>query len=368
MTESFSLPIGPLTVFAVLIVVNAFFVAVEFALLASMRGRLDDLVAEKRFGARSAVDLSRRIGVVLAGTQLGITIASLLLGDIAEPAVGSIIEHLIGSKLGEGVRHTVALVIALVIVVFVHTLLGEMVPKNLALARPETLLRLTGAPMRVVIVVFSPIIHGLNRLAAVGARLVGVQPATEQRDAATAAEISVMLTASLDEGLLAPVEHDLLRGTMSVLERTVGSAMVPRDGIVAVPRSASAADIAEVIRSTGRSRVLITGGSLDDIIGFVHVKDLLRLDRQSMRLPLAITTFRATLSVTADEPLSDVLSVMRQQGRHVAVVSAAPLPDATSGSTLGMVTLEDILESIVGDIFDESDDDEPRSPRIGRPR
>ncbi len=162
---------------------------------------------------------------------------------------------------------------------------------------------------------------------------------------------------------------------MGVVVRTVSSAMLPRDRIVSVPRSTPVAQIEEVIRSSGLSRVVITGRDLDDVIGFVHVKDLLRLPADAADRPLPIGVFRATLVVTAGERLGEVLLAMREQRRHVAVVvGEAPVvggvgdvagvdrrtpgglePIPSNGRTVGMVTLEDILESIVGDIVDESD-------------
>ena len=353
------IPTGALLAFAGLMAVNAFFVAVEFALLASMRSRIEQLRDERRPGARWALSTLGRVGLVLAATQLGITVASLLLGEVAEPAVGSIIEHLIGTSLSEGVRRSVALVLALIIVVFLHTLLGEMVPKSLALAKPEESLLITAGPMLVMITVLRPVIITLNWLAGIGARPFGVAPAVELREARTSAEISLMMAESRQEGLLADSEHDLLAGAMAVVVSTVSSAMVPRDQIVSVPRSTPVGEIEEIVRASGLSRVVITGRDLDDVIGFVHVKDLLRLPPEAADRPLPIGVFRATLLVTAGERLGEVLLAMRAQRRHVAVVlSDEPVAAGIVGPatrTVGMVTLEDILESIVGDIVDESD-------------
>ena len=376
------IPTGALLGFAGLMLVNGFFVAVEFALLASMRSRIERLRDDRRPGARWALSAMGRVGLVLAATQLGITVASLLLGEIAEPAVGSILEHLLGSALSEGVRRSVSLVVALVIVVFLHTLLGEMVPKSLALAKPEQSLLLTAGPMLLMITVLRPVIATLNWLAGLGARPFGVAPGVALREARTSAEISMMMAESRQEGLLADSEHDLLTGALGVVVRTVSTAMLPRDRIVSVPRSTPVAEIEEVIRASGLSRVVITGRDLDDVIGFVHVKDLLRLPPEAGSRPLPTGVFRATLVVTAGERLGEVLLAMREQRRHVAVVvsgdaaddatrHAGPMPGSSSavapggsarpatalpvGRTVGMVTLEDILESIVGEIFDESD-------------
>lgn len=338
-----------LAVGVALIAANGFFVAMEFALLAARRARIEDSVEEGRFGAVSALSGMQSLNVQLAACQLGITAMSLMLGWIVEPVLGGSIEHLFGrTALPEGAASVIGLVIALTILSFVHMVAGEMVPKSVALAKPEATLMLLAPAHRAVTTALRPVVWGLNGLGLLGARLLRVEPADELTQAHTPEELSVMLDEAAARGQLAAGEADLLTGALGFLRVHVHEVMVPARDLVMVPATATVAEAESLLVRSGHSRVLVTDG--DEVIGFLHVKDLLAHEEMAGADLLPPGLVRVALRVDADETLPDVLLKMRRARRHVAVVSGNS--DSPIG---GLVTMEDILEAIVGEITDESD-------------
>lgn len=346
--EEFSF--GALGFSILLVVVNGIFVAAEFSLLASTRGRVEELAEGGAATARVALRSMASLGTTLAGTQLGVTIASLALGSVAEPAIGAVFSSLFTTlRVPSGVISGLSLVFALSVVVFMHLLIGEMIPKSVALSAPERTLLALVIPIRGFVMIFRPVIWMLNQMARGIVKLFGVTPADELRSAHTAAEISVMLEESQREGLIEDDEQTMLAGALAFVERSVADVMVPRDRIRSVAATESVANVEEVIRETGHSRVLVDGARPGSLAGFVHVKDLLALsdDEQAGTLPRSL--IRLTFSVSCTEELGPLLVRMRATQRHLAIV----IDDQRTA--IGLVTLEDIIESIVGDIFDETD-------------
>jgi CBS domain containing-hemolysin-like protein len=334
---------------AFLIVVNGVFVAMEFAMLASLRTRIEPWAAEGRFGARDALAAMRSLGPTLAGTQLGVTIASLALGSLAEPRVESLFDRLFQAvHLPHAAVQVLALVVSLSVVVFLHLLFGEMVPKSIALAAPERTLVVLAAPVRVFVWLLRPVIVVLNLLARLGARALGAEPSDELRASRTAAELAVMLEESTEEGLLGGEELELLTGAMDLVDRSVAELMVPAARIVSVPAGCPVEEAEDAARASGHSRLLVVDRDLDHVVGFIHVKDLLRLGAAEREQPLPVP-LRAHLSVAPSTPLGDVLVEMQLRRIHLAVVGEPAI------GTVGMITLEDVLESMVGEIVDESD-------------
>jgi CBS domain containing-hemolysin-like protein len=341
---------APLLLAVVLLFANAFFVASEFALIAARRTQIEHLASEGNARARTSLGLMRELSLQLAGAQLGITMASLGLGFVAEPAVASVLESAL-EPLGLPSRllHTVAFIAALSIVVFFHMVIGEMVPKNVAIAAPERTLLWLSLPVRAYSALFRPIIRTLNALANLGLRLVRIEPRDELAFTHTAEELASMLAASRQEGLLEEFEHGLLRGALGFGERQVASIMVPRDRVRAIPRSATVAEAEEVVVATGHSRLIVYGRDIDDVLGFVHAKDLLRLPPSAREHPIPAGRIRRMLVVARTRRLEEVLVAMRRARVHLAVVVDP------GGRTAGIVTLEDLLEELVGEIRDEHD-------------
>lgn len=342
--------VGALVLALLLLVANAFFVAVEFALVASRRSKLETMVDEGNAAARRALVAVQDVSRQLAGAQLGITISSLLLGLIAEPAVAHLIEELVDDivDIPESLLHSIGFGIALSIVVFLHMVFGEMVPKNIAIAGPERTLLLLELPNRLYMTLFGPVITLLNGLANAVLHLLGVEPADEVGGSHTTGELADMISSSREEGLIAEVEDRMLRGALSIGEAPIADLMIRRDGIGHVPRSATPAEAEALVVSSGHSRLLVVGSGLDDVLGFIHAKDLLTIPAHLRDRPLPLGRVRRIPIVGPDTVVDDVLYALQTARVHLAVV-------ADGDRTVGLVSLEDVLEELVGDIVDESD-------------
>ena len=335
-----------------LLVANGFFVAVEFALIASRRTKLEALVQEGSARARLALGSMRNLNLQLAGAQLGITMASLVLGYVAEPTVAGLIEHAVERfvDIPSGVLHSIGFVVALTIVAFLHMVIGEMVPKNIAIAAPERTLLALALPNRAYVTMFGPLLRVLNGMANSGVRALGVEPQDELATAASADELAAMLGASRDEGLIEEIAHQLLTGALDLGDRSITTVLVPVDDVVWLPRTATPAEAEALVVSSGHTRLLIAGeGGVDDVLGFLHAKDLLTIPEGARERPLPLGRVRRMLVLGADTSLDDALLAMQQARIHVAVVGDQ------AGHSLGIVTLEDVIEELVGDIRDESD-------------
>lgn len=340
-----------LTFMALLLLANAFFVAVEFALIASRRTKLEALAAQGSARARLAIGSMRQLNVQLAGAQLGITMASLALGYVAEPTVAGFLEDTVSRVVDvpERLLDTGGFVVALIIVAFLHMVVGEMVPKNIALASPERTLMALALPNRAYVTVLGPLLRVLNAISNAGVRLLGVKPRDELATAASAEELAAMLGASRDEGLIEEMAHRLLTGALDLGDRAVTTVMVPREGVVWLPRAATPAEAEALVVASGHTRLLVAGEGLDDVLGFLHAKDLLLVPGAARNRPLPLGRVRRMLLVRGDSSLDDALLAMQQARLHVALVVDA------AGRTLGIATLEDVIEALVGDIRDESD-------------
>jgi CBS domain containing-hemolysin-like protein len=339
----------------VLVALNGLFVAAEFAMVASQRSRLELAAAQGSRRAGHALAAMADLPRQLAGSQLGITICSLALGVLGEPAVAHVIQPVLDrvGALSHGVTHGIAFAVALLVVVTFHMVLGEMVPKGVALAGPERTLLLLAPVSRAFTTAFRPVIWALDALSAALVRLMGLTPKRSLGGLVTAAELASLFDASLDEGVLEEFEHSLLAGALDLGGRPVSAVMVPRERVVTVHGRMSVAAIERVANQTGHSRLPVVGSGIDNVVGFLHVKDLLALAPDARDKPLPPELVRRLHAVPHDRPLDDVLRAMRRARTHLAVVRGP------RGRTLGVVTLEDVLESFVGDIRDESDRDAP---------
>lgn len=342
---------GYLVVAVVLLAANAFFVAVEFALLASRATRLEPMADGDDKRAAIALEAVRDLQPQLAGAQLGITMASLGLGFVAEPAVADLLETGIDSlvELPSGLLHTVSFLVALSIVVVLHMVLGEMVPKNVALAAPERSARLLAPLHHAYVSLLRPVVWSLTAMSNGIVRLLGFEPVDELNTALTVNQFHILLEDAVEEGKLEDVEHELLAGALDFRARTAGSIMVPASKLMSVPRSTSVAEIEQLVASSGHSRIPLTAVGPDDVIGFVHSKDILQFGMEERDGPIPLEMVRRMLIVPPEQSVRDLMRSMRRQRRHMALVQ---LP---GGDLLGMVTLEDVLEALVGDITDETD-------------
>lgn len=333
-----------------LLIANGFFVGAEFALTAARRSRLEEMAAKGDGASRTALLCIKELSFSLAGAQLGITIASLLLGFIAEPSVAVLIEdalHPLG--LSETALHSVAFAIALVIVVFLHMVVGEMAPKNMVIAHPDQSARLLAPSFRLFVNLFRPFIRALNAVANGILRLFGVEPQDELEESHSAADISALISDSAREGLLGQIEHRLLSGAIGFGDKDAADVMVPRTEVNAVAAQSTPADVERMVLQTGHSRLPVFASDIDHILGFVHAKDLLRVDGSARDDVLERGLIRAMLVIPESRRLHALLFDMRRERRHFALVIDE------HGGTSGIVTIEDLLEELVGEIRDEYD-------------
>jgi CBS domain containing-hemolysin-like protein len=347
-----------------LLLANGFFVGAEFALIAARRTRIEQLADEGSAPAITALKSIREVSFMLAGAQLGVTMASLGLGFVAEPAVAHGIEAGLGNvvALPIGVLHTLSFVIALTILVFFHMVIGEMAPKNIAIAEPEKTALFLAMPMRAYVNVFRPFIHLLNLLANASVRLLGIEPKDEMLDVHSSREIASMINRSAEEGMLEDFKERLLSGAIELGDRDAGSAMVPRTEMTAIPDSVAPRDIERLVVETGHSRFPVYHDDLDDVVGFFHAKDLLKVPDDRRDLALNRDLIRTVLIVPESRKLRPLLLDMRREHTHFALVIDE------HGGTAGIVTLEDLLEELVGEIRDEYDVSELGVERLGDAR
>jgi CBS domain containing-hemolysin-like protein len=345
----------------VLLTANGFFVGAEFALIAARRTKIEHLANQGDSRARTAMKSIRELSFMLAGAQLGITMASLGLGFVAEPAVAHFIERgLEGvAELPDGLLHSISFVIALLIVVFLHMVLGEMAPKNIAIAVPERSALWLAVPMRIYVNTFRPFIRALNALANGGLRLVGIEPQDERVSVHTAREIGEMISEAAREGGLEEFKQRLLSGAIELGERDAASAMIPRTDLKAIPLDATAAEIEALTLETGHSRFPVFEGDIDRIVGFFHTKDLLKVPPEQRDVPVPRHFIRKMLVIPESRKLRPLLLDMRRGRQHFGLVIDE------HGGTAGVVTLETLLEELVGEIRDEYDVAELGVERLG---
>ena len=335
-----------------LLAANAFFVGAEFALISARRTQIEPRAAEGSRAARSTLRAMEQVSLVMAGAQLGITMASLGLGAIGEPAVAHLLEpvfHLVG--VPDGLLHPVSFVVALTVVVYLHVVLGEMVPKNIAIAGPERAALVLGPPMMLVVIVLKPVVVALNAIANTILRLIRVEPRDEVASAFTREEVASMVDESRGEGLIREDEYDRLAGALGFTERTVTDVLLPRESLVTVPQGATGADIEEVCAETGFSRFPVASGS-GELLGYLHVKDVLETDPERRLRPVDDKWIRSFATVRPGDVLHDSLSTLQARGAHMGRVVG------DDGGVLGLVALEDVLEELVGEIRDAAHADE----------
>jgi CBS domain containing-hemolysin-like protein len=346
-----------LALVAVLIGANAFFVAVEFSLVAVDRNRVEAEAASGGRRARLAAGVLSRLSFHLSGAQLGITVTSLLLGFLAEPAVAAALEPLLGPIFGDRVRGW-SIALALVLATVVQMIVGELIPKSIALARAHgTVIRM--APLvRVYGVVAGPLVRALNGLANATLRRFGIEPREELATTRTLDELMVVISAAADEGELDTEARQLLERSIRFGEKTAADVIVPRHAVEAMHDHDTVADLVSATARTGFSRFPVMGRNLDDIVGTVHVRRVFEVDPAARERTAVATLMEDAYVVPESRDLDHLLVEMAGSGRQLAIVVDE------YGGTAGILTVEDVVESIVGAIDDEHD--HSRAPEVVR--
>jgi len=333
----------------VLILANALFVATEFALVAVDRNQLDLKAREGSRPARVASGVIRRLSYNLSGAQLGITLCSLGLGVLAEPVVATLIEPLLGGPLGDRAAVTWSVVLALLLTTVVQMVIGELIPKGIAVSRPlSTTLTLAG-PFRLFAILFKPVIVVCNAAADGLLRLVGVEPTEELSTVRSREELQRLVRTSKEGGTLRDQAAELLDRSFRFREKNVADALTPRLEVRTLPLDGTSGDLLDASEGTGLSRFPVTDDDLDDIVGVVHVKDVLGLPPERRRGEPLSRLVRPVLMVPESRELGPLMVELQDEGGQFAVVLDE------YGSTAGIITLEDLVEELVGDIADEHD-------------
>jgi CBS domain containing-hemolysin-like protein len=332
----------------VLLVLNAFFVGAEFALISVRRSSIEPRAERGSRRARITLYAMEHVSFMLAGAQLGVTACTLGLGVLGEPAVAHVIEGPFDALgVPTALMHTVAFLIALALIGFLHVVLGEMVPKNLALAGPEGSALALVPPLVLIVRVLRPAIAALNWLANAALRLVGIEPKSEVASAFTRDEVAGIVEHSRREGLLDPSESHVLVEALKFEERDARSVLLPLARLETVAPTVTPAEVEALSARTGFSRFPVREED-GELAGYLHLKDALEIREVHRNRPIARRWIRPMPPVGAGDRLRRVLATMQRSGAHLAQVR----DDA--GALLGVVALEDVLEELVGEIRDES--------------
>jgi CBS domain containing-hemolysin-like protein len=330
---------------------TGFYVAGEFALITVDRNRMEHLAVGGDARSQSVLSALKRLSFHLSGAQLGITVTSLLVGFIVEPTIGRAMAPLV-AEVAPGASLEISTTLALVFATAVQMVLGELMPKNLAISRPESLALGIATPFRVANGLFGPIIEGLNAAANWTVRRLGIEPREELAGVRSVQELERLIYSSRQEGVLPEEEFSLLARSISFGDKTADDALVPRVSVVSVKVTDTLGDLVRIAVATGHSRFPVCGRDIDDVVGLALVKDSYRFPADQ-RSDIPVTEImQEALFVPESRPLESLLAEMRRQRRHLAIVVDE------FGGTSGVITLEDLLEEIVGEIDDEYDPDD----------
>lgn len=345
----------PTLIIAALILLNGLFVAAEFAIVAAPRTRLTQ-AAER--GSRAALDVldiqanPARQNLYLATAQFGITIASLGLGMYGEHTVAAWLQGPLSqiTPLAGPLSHTVATILAIGLLTYLHVVLGEMVPKTLAIQHAETTVLQLDRPMRVLRQLFAPIVLVLNGIGNGIVRLMGIPPVNAQARLFSADELEYLMEESADKGLMEPGEQLFIENIFDLRQRSIGQVMTPRKQIVGLHISADEQETLRFVCEKRHSRYPVYDRGLDDIIGVLHIKTLARQQVNRARQPFDLRQLaRPVVHVPESLALDQMLTRFRRDRRQLAIVVDE------YGGTAGLVTLEDLIEEVVGEILDEFD-------------
>jgi CBS domain containing-hemolysin-like protein len=344
--------IGLLAVF-VLVLMNGFFVAAEFSLVSVRHTRIAELVAQGQVSAIAVQDALKNPDRVIAATQLGITLASLGLGWIGEPAVAHLLQPLVDlfpNVVQSGISHSISAGLAFAMITFLHVVVGELAPKSIALQNPEKTSLVVARPTLWSERIFKPIIWLLNGTGNALLRLIGVKPASGHELVHSVEELKMLVTASSEGGVVEPQEREMLHAVFDFGELLVGQVMIPRTEIIAVEADIPLEQIITLITESTYTKFPVYDDDLDTILGIVHVKDILRLMQEpGWERSTARSLVREPIYVPETIPVSALLQHFQDRRQHIAIVLDE------YGGTAGLVTLEDLLEEIFGEVSDPFD-------------
>lgn len=329
----------------ILLLVNAFFVAAEFSIISARRSQIEPRAERGSRAAKTALWAMEHATLMLATTQLGITVASLLILNVSEPAIHDLIARPLDLlHWSEAVVGTISFIVALVVVSFLHVIVGEMVPKNVSFSLPERAVLLLAPPLVFFATIFRPIIVTLNAASNGIVRLFRIQPKSEANSVFTVDEVANIVAQSTREGLLTD-STGALNAAFEFTEKKAQDVAVGMSALVTLPEDATPSDVEHAVAQRGFSRYVLVNDE-GEPTGYLHLKDVIDLDGDEFTEPVPPKRIRQLISVYRETDLEDALATMRRSGIHVARVF-----DET-GATRGVLFLEDIIEELVGEVQD----------------
>jgi CBS domain containing-hemolysin-like protein len=325
-----------------LILLNAFFVAAEYGLVTARRTRIMELEHQGNRGARLVLRITSDPPRFIAAMQLGVTITSLAIGALGEPLFAHVFDHVMATIL--------AFILALLVITYLHVVIGELLPKGIALGAPERTALVVASPVRAFFLTFRPLIWLLQRSTEILLNALGLQPPGAEHEAHSEAELRMLLSSSAEQGEIEHEEQEMLYKVFDFADQEVADVMVPRPDVVAISIELPAEEALQAVLVSPYTRYPVYRGSLDDIVGVLHIRDLIEsmYERGIAAVDLE-ELVRPAYMVPETKDLGALLTEFRRTNQHMAIVIDE------YGSMEGIVTLEDLLEEIVGEIEDEFD-------------
>ena len=339
----------------VFIFMNAFFVLSEFSIVKIRKSRLEELIKDKIPNAKLAFKISNSLDTYLSATQLGITISSLALGWIGEPAVARLIElPLKAFGVGGVAIHTIAFIVSFALVTLFHVVLGELVPKSIAIAKTEKVVLFIARPLHLFWILFFPIIKAFDFIAAASLKIIGVKPAKESELALSDEEIKIIASESLKGGVLDSLETEIIKNAVDFSDTVAKEIMTPRRDLICLNKQASYEENYDTVLQSRFTRFPYIDGSKDNVLGLIHIRDIIQ-QKGGKSFDKIV---RKLIIVPENSPISKILPMMNKQRIFAALVIDE------YGGTAGFLTMEDIIEEIFGDINDEHDANAQNFKRI----
>ncbi len=336
---------GGIVWLVVLLAVNAFFVAAEFAVISARRSQIEPRAVNGSKAAQTALWAMENVTLMLATCQLGITVCSLLILNVSEPAIHHLLEHPLElTGLSHKLVEVVAFIITLTLVSYLHVVFGEMMPKNAAFSLPDRAVLMLAPPLVALSKMLGPVIYAMNAIANSVLKLFRVDPQSEANSTFTLEEVENIVANSTREGLLAD-STGALAAAFEFTSKKAQDLVVPTADLVILDSQVTPLDLESAVQKHGFSRYVVADNG-GDLLGYLHIKDVLKIPESLITKPIQQNRLRQMLAVAESTDLEDVLALLQKRGSHLARVQDA------QGSTIGVIFLEDVIEELVGEVND----------------
>lgn len=343
----------------VFVLLNGFFVLSEFSIVKVRHSKLEQLVKEKKPNAKQALEIISKLDTYLSACQLGVTISSLALGWLGEPAIARLLAYFLAPfELGNALLHTISFVIAFSLITLLHVVIGELVPKSIAIAMADKTVLWVARPLHIFWVLFLPLIKTFDFLATVSLKLIGVQAATNESETAfSEEEIKIIASESQKGGVLDEFETEIIRNAVDFSDIVAKEVMTPRKDMICLNKNKSYEENMKIVSEHKHTRFPYIDDSKDSILGMIHIRDLMKNEITNGKKDLD-EFVRPMFLVPENVSISKILIRMNKERTHTALVVDE------YGGTAGLITMEDIMEEIVGDINDEHDDEDENYKKL----